>query len=267
MNPRRRFDGRTAVVVGAGQAPGSTTGNGRAVALLLAEEGARVLAVDRNADSAAETAQLICAAGGSSEAFALDVGNPDGCAELVRYSIERLDQIDVVHYNVGILDPADGRSADASVDAWDRTLQINLRGAWLISREAAPHMTTGGSITFVSSIGARLYGVAPLAYMVSKTGLETVTRNLAFEYAPAGIRVNAVVPGLINTPMAFRDMTARRGVTEADVDQERSKLVPLGRVGTAQDVAYAVAFLASDEASFVTGAVLPVDGGQLLRRG
>ena len=263
-----RLGSKTAVVVGAGQRHGGTIGNGRATALLFAREGARVLAVDRDAESAAETAALIVAEGGDAAPFTADIRREDDCAAVVAAALERWGRIDVLHNNVGI-GAGDSDAQHLEEEAWDRIVDVNLRGTWLMSRHAVTPMRDrgAGAIVNVSSIAA-VCASPLLAYKVSKAGVNALTHQLAMDNARYGVRVNAVMPGLIDTPMAVEGIAEAFGLERDEVRASRDRMVPLGRrQGTAWDVAQAALFLASDEAGFITGAVLPVDGGQSGRIG
>lgn len=263
-----RLEGRVAVVVGAGQAPGETVGNGRAAAVLLAREGARVLAVDRDAASAGETCDLIAAEGGEAEVLEADVRREDDCRRIATTAVDRFGRIDVLHNNVGI-GTGDGGGLDVTVAAWDRIHEVDLRGTWLTCRHVLPVMREqrAGAVVNVSSIAA-VCSVPIIAYKTAKAGVNALTQELAVENAGFGVRVNAVMPGLIDTPMAVDGWATALGRPRHEVRAERDRLVPLRhRMGTAWDVAHAVLFLASDEADFITGAVLPVDGGQSARVG
>ena len=198
-----RLGDKTAVVVGAGQRSGDTVGNGRAAALLFAREGARVLAVDRDADSAAATAALIAAEGGEAAAFTADVRREDECAATVAAALERWGRIDVLHNNVGI-GTGDADAQHREEPAWDRIVDVNLKGTWLMCRHAVPSMRDRGTgaIVNVSSIAA-VCSAPLLAYKVSKAGVNALTHQLAMDNARYGVRVNAVMPGLIDTPMAI----------------------------------------------------------------
>jgi NAD(P)-dependent dehydrogenase (short-subunit alcohol dehydrogenase family) len=266
--PRGRLAGRVAVVVGAGQAPGETIGNGRAAAVLFAREGARVLAVDRDPSSADETCELIAGEGGEAEVLEADVRREDDCRRIAEAAVERFGRIDVLHNNVGI-GAGDGGALDVSVEAWDRIHQVDLRGMWLTCRHVLPAMREqgAGAVVNVSSI-ASVCSVPLIAYKTAKAGVNALTQELAVENAGFGVRVNAVMPGLIDTPMAVDGWATALGRPRDEIRAERDRLVPLRRrMGTAWDVAHAALFLASDEADFVTGVVLPVDGGQSARVG
>jgi NAD(P)-dependent dehydrogenase (short-subunit alcohol dehydrogenase family) len=260
-----RLAGKTAVVVGAGQTAGATIGNGRATATLFAREGARVLLVDRDKDSLQETLGLIeQEAPGAASAFVADIVDEEACRAIVACAVDRFDgRIDVLHNNVGI-GAGDGGPTSLDAAAWDRIIDTNLKAMWLTCKHVVPVMRQqrAGAIVNISSIAA-VAGVGNLtAYKISKAGVNALTQALAVTNARFGIRVNAIMPGLIDTPMAV-DATARaRGVPREDVAAVRAATVPLGHQGTAWDIAHAALFLASDDAAFITGVVLPVDGGQ-----
>jgi NAD(P)-dependent dehydrogenase (short-subunit alcohol dehydrogenase family) len=265
---RARLAGQVAVVVGAGQTPGDTIGNGRATALLFAGHGARVLAVDRLADRAAATAGEIRANGGDAEPFAADVTREADCRALVAAARERFGRLDVLHYNVGI----GGGDADAlrlEESEWQRILDVNLKGAYLAAKHALPVMREQGSgcLIFISSIAA-VCAVPTLAYKTSKAGLNALAHSIATSNARHGVRCNVIMPGLMDTPMAIEGISKARGVEKGELRRMRDAAVPLGaKMGTAWDVAYAALFLASDEARFITGVELPVDGGQRAKIG
>ena len=263
-----RVAGKVAVVVGAGQTPGDTIGNGRATALLLAREGARVLLVDRRIDSARETQAMIEQDGGESAAFEADITREDDCRALAAACVERFGRIDLLHNNVGIGGGDAGPTRLAEAD-WDRILDVNLKGCFLTCKHVLPVMREqrAGSIVNISSVAA-VCSVGIVAYKVSKAGLNAFTHSLAMGNARYGIRVNAIMPGLMDTPMAIQGISRARGIDPGELARARDAQVPLGgRMGTAWDVAYASLFLHSDEAKFVTGVILPVDGGQSARIG
>jgi NAD(P)-dependent dehydrogenase (short-subunit alcohol dehydrogenase family) len=263
-----RLAGKTAIVVGAGQTPGETIGNGRATAVLFAREGAKVLVVDRNLDSALETKALIEKEGGTATAFEADVTNEWSCSALAEACLGAFGRIDILHNNVGIA-AGDAGPTHLSEDAWDRIIDVNLKSMFLTCKHVLPVMREqeSGSIINISSVAA-VCSVGMVAYKVSKAGVNALTHALATGNARYGIRVNAIMPGLMNTPMAVKGLSEARGVSEEELTRQRDALVPLGgKMGTAWDVAYAALFLASDEAKFITGVVLPVDGGQSARIG
>jgi NAD(P)-dependent dehydrogenase (short-subunit alcohol dehydrogenase family) len=264
-----RLMGKTAIVVGAGQTPGDTIGNGRATAILFAREGARVLLVDREGTRADETRAAIAAEGGEASVFAADATREDDCRAMVAACLERYGRIDILHNNVGIATGDDEVSA-VDVDAWDRILGVNLKTALLACKHVLPVMRRqeSGAIINVSSIAAVAAAVDLTAYKVSKAGLNALTHSIAIANARYGIRANAIMPGLIETPMAIESISAKRGISKEELIRERNARVPLGaKMGTAWDVAHAALFLAADEARFITGVVLPVDGGQCARIG
>ncbi|QCX26524.1 SDR family NAD(P)-dependent oxidoreductase [Nocardioides jishulii] len=266
--PTGRVHGKVAVVVGAGQTPGAALGNGRATALLLAREGARVVAVDAHEASAQETADLVAAEGGEAIAVKADVTDEGQVQAAIMAAVEQWGRLDVLHNNVGVsFAVGDAPTTEITPEAFSRVLDINLRGMVLASKHALPLMQAQGEgvITNVSSVAA----VAPhptVAYKTSKAGVLALTDHLAHTHGPDGVRVNALLPGLIDTPMGV-ERKVGGCTTRDDVVEERRRRSPLQRTGTAWDVAHAALFLASDEARFITGAHLTVDGGLRLAAG
>lgn len=263
-----RLEGKAAVVVGAGQTPGDTVGNGRAMAILFAREGARVLCVDRVGERAEETAALIREAGDEGFALQADVTRAADAAAIVSEAVARLGRIDILANNVGI-GGGDGPVHKIDEAAFDRILSVNLKGMWLVTKAVLGVMREqgSGSIVNVSSLAARAGGIQ-VAYEVSKAAVNRLTTSTAQSQARYGIRCNAIQPGLMDTPMAVAGIAGASGRSQAEVRAERDARVPLGgKMGTAWDTAYAALFLASDEAKFITGAVLPVDGGMGVRIG
>ncbi len=263
MQERRgRVEGKVAIVVGGGQTPGETIGNGRATAVLLGREGARVLVADRSLGSAQETAAMISQEGGQASAFEVDVTDESLVRQMIGTAIERYGRLDILHNNVGAsLALGDAVATDLTEDAFDRIVAVNLKGMWLACRHALPHLReTRGSIVNISSMAARS-AYPYLGYKTTKAAVIALTENLAAANARYGVRVNTVLPGLMNTPMAIEPRVAQ-GVPREEVVAARDARVPLGRkMGTGWDVAYAALFLHSDEARFITGVSLPVDGG------
>lgn len=263
-----RLKDKVANVVGAGQTPGDTIGNGRATSILFAREGARVMLVDHNLESALETQAMIEAEGGACFSFKADVTREDDCRGFVQAAIEAYGRIDVLHNNVGI-GGGDDEILSLTEAAWDRIMNVNLKGMFLSSRSVLPVMREqrAGSIINISSIAA-VCSTGIVAYKTSKAGVNALTQQIALENAKYNVRANAIMPGLMNTPMAIEGISKARGVPKEDLIRQRDASVPLGgKMGTAWDVAYAALFLASDEAKFITGVVLPVDGGQSARIG
>jgi len=263
-----RLDGKAAIVVGAGQTPGDTIGNGRATAILFGREGARVLLVDRSGDSARETQAMIAAEGGESDVLEADVTREDDCKAIAGACVERFGRVDVLHNNVGI-GTRDAGALRLELDAWRRIIDVNLTAMFLTCKHVLPRMREhgSGSIINISSV-ASVAATGMLAYKVSKAGVNALTQQIAMANARHGIRCNAILPGLMNTPMAIEGMSEARGIPKEDLIKARDAMVPLrGEMGTAWDVANAAVFLASEEARFITGVLLPVDGGQSIKVG
>jgi len=262
-----RLEGKSAIVVGAGQTPGDTMGNGRAAALLFAREGARILCVDRDLARAEETAAIIAGEGGEAQAHAADIVREADCAGLIAAAVAAFGRVDILHNNVGG-GAGDGPPESLAEDRFDAILALNLKAMWLTIKHALPVMRAqgGGAIVNVSSL-ASLAPAGILAYEVSKAGVNKLTTSVAAQNARHAIRCNAVLPGLIDTPMAIRGWAGMTGEEEAALRARRDSQVPMGRMGSAWDVAHAALWLASDDARFVTGVLLPVDGGQSVRIG
>ena len=264
-----RLQGKYAIIVGAGQSSGETIGNGRAMAVLFARHGAQVLCVDRDLASATETVTMISGEGGSAVPFQADVSRDAGCAAIIAEAKSRWGRIDILVNNVGIGGGGDGPAHRADEQAWDRILNVNLKSAWMTIKHAVPLMReqAGGSIVNISSL-ASLAGGNQVAYEVSKAGMNRLTTSVANANAAHGVRCNAVLPGLMDTPMAISGIAQAIGSTTDAVREARNARVPLrGKMGTAWDTAHAALFLASDEANFITGILLPVDGGMSARVG
>jgi NAD(P)-dependent dehydrogenase (short-subunit alcohol dehydrogenase family) len=264
-----RLEGKAGIVVGAGQSPGATVGTGRAAAILFAREGAKVLLADRDIDSARETAKMIADEGGVAECLAADWTKASDCEAAVAACTEAWDRIDFLQNNVGIgTDDAD--PLNITEDAFDHIIAVNLKGCLLSCRAAVPVMREqgAGSIVNISSIAAHAAAVPLTAYRISKMGINVLSHSLAIDNASHGVRVNTIMPGLLDTPMAIDTWATKLNIPREQIRAQRDAMVPLrGKMGSGWDVAYASLFLHSDEAGFITGVVLPVDGGQLTRIG
>lgn len=266
------LEGRVAIIVGAGQTEGETIGNGRATALTFAREGARLVLADRDDVSLAETARLVAETTRANvddvAQVVVDIASDDGPATVVAAALDVFGQLDILHNNVGI-GLGDAPPHRLEDDAYDRIMNVNLRALWRTCKAAVPELRRSphGAIVNISSLAAIAAAGSLTAYKLSKAGVNALTQNLAITNAKYGLRVNAIMPGFIDTPMAV-DAGARAGkVDRAELAALRAAIVPLGRQGTAWDVANAARFLASDEAAFITGVVLAVDGGQAARVG
>ena len=263
-----RLKDKVAIVVGAGQSPGETVGNGRATAILFAREGARVMLADNRLESAQETQAIIEKEGGQAFSFQADVTSEADCRAMTEKCLETWERIDVLHNNVGIGERGAGFVSMPEAE-WQRFMDINLKGMFLTCQQAIPHMIRqeSGVIINISSV-ASVMSTGAIAYKTSKAGVNALTHGLALEAAPHGVRVNAILPGLMETPMAIEGRVRAYGQTREEVVGPRNERVPLkGGMGTGWDVAHAALFLASDEAKFITGVLLPVDGGQAAKIG
>jgi len=255
-----RLDGRVTIVFGAGSS-GPGWGNGKAAATLYAREGARVIAVDRDLEAARETAAIIGSEGHEALAVSADVTASAEVAGVVEEAVRRFGRIDVLHNNVGITEMGD--PIEATEESWDRVMAVNLKSVFLACKHVLPVMKAQrkGAIVNISSVAAVAINDYPyFSYYASKSGLNHLTRALALRYAPFGIRANAIMPGLMDTPLIYREIAGQYADEEAMVSA-RDALVPMGFMGDAFDVARAAVFLASDEARYITGVCLAVDGG------
>ena len=255
-----RVEGKVAIVTGAGSTPGPGVGTGKATAVVLAREGASVLLVDLHPERAEETLQMISGEGGKAQVFAADVTEAAGCEAMVRAAVDTFGTVDILVNNVGLAQL--GTVVDTSEEAWDQALDINLRSAFLASKYAVPVMAEkgAGSIVNIASISA-LRGDGTVAYSAAKGGLIAMTVDMAYSHGRQGIRVNAIAPGHITTPMVLS--VSAPGARAEFMNAMRAEAGLLGTPGTGWDVAWAAAFLASDEARWITGAVLPVESGVL----
>ncbi len=256
-----RVADKIAIVVGAGQTPGETIGNGRATAILLAREGATVVVADRDLTSAQATVDLIEPEGGRAVALPVDATDEESVQRLIADTLQRYGRLDILHNNVGASIALGDAPADRmTVAAFDRSFAVNLKSAWLGAKHALPALRQmGGSIVNISSLAA-LEAYPLVGYKTMKAAVLALTQHLAASNARYGVRVNAILPGLMNTPMAIEARVAQ-GTSREQVMEMRNRRVPLGRkMGSAWDVAYAALFLHSAEAAFISGAALPVDG-------
>ena len=265
-----RLEGKTAVVIGAGQGPGQGLGNGRATVLRFTKEGAKVMAVDRELRSAEETASMVKQSGGECLAFKADVTQEATLAAAIAAAHKAWGRIDILHYNVGVsIAGGDAPLLEFTEEAFDRISAINLRGAIMACKHVIPIMREqrAGAIILISSLAA-LENYPFVAYKATKAALIAFAKQVAIQNAEFGIRANVILPGLIDTPMAVDTRARVSGKSRAEVAAERDARVPLRRkMGTAWDVANAALFLASDEANFITGVALLVDGGGALNIG
>lgn len=257
MSKNNRLDRRVAVVTGA------AAGIGRATAELFAEEGARVVLADVAGEAVERVAAAIRESGGSAIAVVADVSTEEGVESVVGTAERAFGPVEVLVNNAGV--ELKKLVEDTSLEEWNRILRINLTSAFLMSRRVVPGMKEArrGAIVMNSSVGNFIAATRSSAYGASKAGMMALARGLALEGAPYGVRVNAVCPGVIDTPMNERNLSRSE-----DPEAMRSswfEVTPLGRLGTPRDVAQAMLFLASDESSFVTGLPLIIDGGRLIQ--
>lgn len=264
----KRLEGKVAVVIGAGQSPGEGIGNGRATAIRFAREGARVLAVNRSVESAEETALMIRDEGGEAVAFKADITREEEIIAAIGEAKNRWGSLDVLHNNVGVsLGGGDGDLMDITTDRFDNIYRTNLRGTAFACKHALTIMREQRSGAIVNVSSAAAVGFYPyVAYKATKAGVNALTEQLALQNAQYNVRVNAILPGLIDTPMAVETRARQWNKPREQLMAERNAKVPLGRQGSGWDVANLALFLASDEASFITGVCILVDGGRVLNR-
>lgn len=246
-----RLRGKVAIVTGAGSR-GPGLGNGKAAAILFAREGARVLCVDQALARAEETVELIRAEGGEAAGLVADVTRGEDCRAMVQAAVARWGGLDVLHNNVGIESRRD--LLDTTEEEWDRVLEVDLKSVFLATQAAAPAIIArgGGSVICVSSIAGHR-GHGRTAYAAAKAGIEGFVRTVAVQLGPQGVRINAIAPGTVWTPMV-------EGLGP-EARERRRKASPLGTEGTGWDVGWGAVYLASDESRWVTGQVLVIDAG------
>ncbi|MBB1631911.1 SDR family NAD(P)-dependent oxidoreductase [Cupriavidus sp. UME77] len=261
-----RLEGKVVIVTGAG-CVGPGWGNGRAVAVRFAEEGARVFAVDKNQEPMVETLDRLATVGGEFASYLCDVTDSAAVAAMVEACVERFGRVDILVNNVG--GSAKGGPVQLSEEDWDRQLNFNLKSVFLTCKHVLPRMEKQGSgaiINTASTSGIRWTGAAQVGYASAKAAIIQFSRVVAVEYAKKNIRVNTVIPGQMHTPMVEARLAGQRA--GGDVDEllaQRQARIPLGFMGDGRDTANAALFLASDEARFVTGAEIVVDGGMSVR--
>lgn len=258
------LENRVALVFGAGSV-GPGWGNGKASAVTYARKGAKVICVDVNLAAAEETAGIIAGEGGLALALQCDVTKLDSVEACVAQSLKAFGQIDILHNNVGHAKM--GGPPDLSAQDWQREMDLNVTGMFYACKSVIPHMLGRGKgvITNISSVAAIRYTGYPYSvYYAAKGAVNQFTVGIALQYAREGIRANAIMPGLMDTPMIYQQISSNYG-SQDEMAKARHEAAPMGRMGTGWDIANAAAFLASDEASYITGVCLPVDGGLTMR--
>ncbi|MGO4762776.1 SDR family oxidoreductase [Cupriavidus sp. 2KB_3] len=265
-NSPKRLEGKVVIVTGAG-CVGPGWGNGRAVAVRFAEEGARIFAVDKSADAMAETLERVRAIDGEVEAHCCDVTDAAAVTAMVDACIARFGRVDVLVNNVG--GSAKGGPVELSEETWDIQMDFNLKSVFLTCKAVLPHMEAQGGgaiVNTASTSGIRWTGAAQVAYASAKAAVIQFSRVVAVQYAPKRVRVNTVIPGQMHTPMVEARLAGQRAGGNVDaLLAQRQARIPLGFMGDGRDTANAALFLASDEARFVTGTEIIVDGGMSVR--
>lgn len=257
-----RLKNKVALITGAGSV-GPGWGNGKATAVLFAREGAKIFAVDINLDAAKETQSIIEREGGVCSVMRVDVSKSEEVKAMIDKCIDTYGRIDILHNNVGIV--VVGGIEETTEETWDRVMAINLKSMFLTCKYTLPHMERqgGGVIINISSVAAIRYtGIPYITYYASKAGILGLTRAIALQYANKNIRANCILPGLMNTPLVHESLKSVYG--DGDIEkmiEARNRQCPTGKMGDAWDVAFAALFLASDEAKYITGTELIVDGG------
>lgn len=256
-----RLEGKTAIVFGAGSS-GPGWGNGKAAAVAFAREGAQVACIDLDLAAAEETARIIAGEDGTALALSADVTDLASVERAAAAAYAAFGRLDILHNNVGVTHM--GGPVELSEGQFQAALDLNIGPVYRCSKAVIPLMLKGGggSIVNISSLAAiRWLGYPYFAYYATKAAVNQATVAIAMQYARQGVRANAIMPGLIDTPMIYKQISGQYASPEAMV-AARDAMVPMGKMGTAWDVAAAAVFLASDEAKFITGVCLPVDGGQ-----
>ena len=261
-----RVQDKVALVTGAGSV-GPGWGNGKASAVLMAREGAKVFAVDINREAAEETRRIIGEEGGTCQSFVTDVTKADAVAKMIDACMGAFGRIDILHNNVG--GSAPGGPVEMAEEVWDRQMNHNLKHVYLVTRQVLPIMEKQGkgAIVNMSSVAALSYtGAHHIAYDVTKAAIIRFSQAVAMQYAAKGIRCNTVIPGQMHTPLVEARLARDRAAGDVErIVRERNQRVPMGHMGDGWDVAYAVLYLASDEAKYVTGTEILVDGGLTLK--
>ena len=269
-----RLKGKVAIVTGAGSVTGppdrDPIGNGKAAAIVYAREGAAVMAADLDIEAAKDTQKMIEAEGGKCKAFKADVSKADDCNAMAKECSKTYGRIDILHNNVGIGSRNPGGILEVEEEDWDIVMNVNVKSMFHTCRAIIPQMLKQGkgSILNISSVGYVLHAYPKLfIYTVSKAAVNTFTKCLSYEFADKGIRVNCVMPGMIDAPVIYKEILK---LYEGDIEKmrkDRNARVPMKNMGEPWDIAYASLFLVSDEAKYITGQILAVDGGILLSSG
>ena len=261
MSQRRRLNERVAIVFGAGSSdPG--WGNGKAAAVAYAREGARVVSVDISEAAARETTEIVAREGGVSIAVAADTTNLEAVEAAATAAVTAFGRIDILHNNVGVV--LHGGPIELDEEAFQRNIDINIGSVYRTAKAVLPHFIAqkSGVIVNISSLAAiRWTGYPYFSYYAAKAAVNQATVALALQYAPYNVRANCVMPGMIDTPLIYKQISSQYSSVD-EMRAARARAVPLARMGTAWDIAHACVFLASDEAQFITGVCIPVDGGQ-----
>lgn len=255
-----RLKDKVVLIFGAGSV-GPGWGNGKATAVLFAREGAKIVAVDVNSAAAHETRNIIASEGGVCEVMTGDVTRSDDVKRIVDHTVSAFGRIDVLHNNVGTTKM--GGPIELDEADWQVVMDVNLKSIFLTCKHVLPVMLSqgGGAIVNISSLAAiRYVGYPYVSYYAAKAGVNQFTVGLALQYAAQGIRVNAIMPGLMNTPLIHQQISDQYSSPE-EMIKARDAACPMGRMGTGWDIAKAALFLASDEAAYITGVCMPVDGG------